>query len=104
MFHQTLKSVLLLCVLEAVGAAELLKAEHLREKQRCEEMESRMQKVQEEAKKLYSDKERLKQVDRLWIISFGSTFLTLEMQRLLTYAVCPVGGAEGGGGAHAGTQ
>lgn len=51
--------------LEAVGAAELLKAEHLLDKQRCEEMESRMQKMQEEVKKLQSDKERLKQVDRL---------------------------------------
>lgn len=51
------------CVLEAVGAAESLKAEHLLEKQRCEEMESRLHMMQEEVKKLQSDKDRLKQVD-----------------------------------------
>lgn len=55
--------MLLVCASEAVGAAESLKAERLLEKQRCQEMESRVHEMEEEVTKLRSDKERLKQVD-----------------------------------------
>lgn len=61
-FHWTLEYVLLSRVLEAVGAAELSKAQHRLEKQRCEELECRVHKMQEELQKLQTDKERLGQV------------------------------------------
>lgn len=61
----TLEYVLFLCQSEAVGAAELSKAQHRLEKQRCEELESRVHNMEEELKKLQTDKERLEEVGRL---------------------------------------
>lgn len=67
-FKNTAASVLSFCVLDVMEAAEKSQAQHRLEKQRCEEMELRVHKIEEELEELKSDNERLEPVSMLTVI------------------------------------
>lgn len=61
-FEKTLQYQCFFCVSDVMEAAEKSQAQHRLEKQRCEEMDFRVHKIEEELEELKSDNKRLEPV------------------------------------------